>query len=83
MLLCCSKSIINKKNCFLTDLKARVPNILNKYRLEGYFNNYFFLCEKSQELILINSKDIIGKCIFYYENHDFILTDFLNENEHD
>jgi len=62
-----------KKSCFFSDHRVRVPNVLTKYKKEGNFKNYYFLCETSEDVIIINAKDIISKCIIYFnsENQDF------------
>jgi len=48
-----------KKSCFLSDQRVRVPNVLQNIKKTGYFKNYYFLCETSKDVIIINAKDIV------------------------
>lgn len=72
------------KTCLFDDIKVRVPDSLQSLKRNKLFDNFFSVCEKTDDLMIINSNDIISKCIIYEESDEvYYLTDLLNENEHD
>ncbi|CAF0945088.1 unnamed protein product [Brachionus calyciflorus] len=81
VVLCPLKTI---KTCLFNDIKIRVPDDLQALKKNKIFDNFFTVCEKTENLLIINSDDVISKCIIYEENEDlFYLSDYLSEEEHD
>lgn len=64
-------------------VRLRLPNELQILKEENYFKNLFFCCEKLDQIIIINSNNIVGKCIIFEDNNNFFLCEYINENEHD
>lgn len=76
---------IIKNNCFIKDVKVRLPDNLKELKIKGYFENHFFICQKTDHFYLINSKDIISKCISYEfsDGNEIFVCEYRNEKEHD
>lgn len=72
---------IISKNIFQS---VKPPSYLNLMKREGFFDNVIYTCKKTDNLIIINSESIIGKCIIF-ENDDtnYLFCEYSNEKEHD
>lgn len=72
------------KTCLFDDIRVRVPDNLQGLKKNKIFDNFFSVCEKTEDLLIINSNDILSKCIIYEESDKiYYITEFLNEDEHD
>lgn len=73
-----------ESNCFIDTVKIRLPNNLNLLKTEGVFDNVFYNCKKTNDLVIINSDSLIGKCIIYENDEkNLVFSEYLNEKEHD
>ena len=62
----------------------RLPNELMFLKNENFFDDIFFCCKKTNDLMIINSFDIVAKCIIYeLEKVVYCVCEYENENEHD
>lgn len=71
-------------NNIFNDIKGRLPKKLQNLKNSRCFDNLYYIVEKTEDLILINSFQINCKCIIFKQTDKiYYLCEFLNENEHD
>ena len=76
--------MLKKSNSILKDINVRLPDAIHQLKNDNFFENFFYICEKTKEVFLMDIKNIQNKCIIYEKSNDlFYVTEYFNENEHD